>query len=426
MKKHSQSLVIIAMLLLAHITFAQVPYAYVDKSYSDDVQTVLLSPNNEPLLGPVIKLGEQKKLSLAFDLLGNYSNALKYTIVHCNYKWEPSDLMPAEFINGFTEDDIRDTRLSLNTLTAYVHYTLDFPTEYLQPKLSGNYLLVVYDQELSAEHLLFTKRFYVIDPQVNLSITFPQNPRNLAYSGKKQQLDVSVNHRGAFTVNPQESVKLVIKQDGRWDNAVKGIAPNFVYTDKISFEYTEEMVFDGGNCYRQFDMKSFKYQSERIQQIFQEPEYFLVRLWPDEKRANKPFINEKDLRGRKLIKGRDDQDTDVEGDYAWVEFTLPYDAPLTHEDIHIIGALNNWNLDEKSKMTYNYGLKAYTCSMFLKQGYYNYAYGVLERGQTKADVTAIEGDFWETQHDYAVLIYYRRPGTVYDQLLAYQVVLSHN
>ncbi len=75
-------------------------------------------------------------------------------------------------------------------------------------------------------------------------------------------------------------------------------------------------------------MKSFRYQAENIERIFQEPDYFTVRLYPDRRRVFLDYISEIDIYGQKLIKARNDQDTDIEGDYAWVEFFLEADAHL--------------------------------------------------------------------------------------------------
>ena len=148
-------------------------------------------------------------------------------------------------------------------------------------------------------------------------------------------------------------------------------------------------------------------------------------MWDDQKRSNMPFVYEQTLNGKRAIRSQRDQNPDVEGDYAWVDFFLAYDAPLTHEDVYVIGELNNWNLDVRNRMAYNYERRGYEKSIFLKQGYYNYIYGVVERGQTVADVGFIEGDFWENYDTYTVYVYLKKPGTTYDQLIGVQTIVSH-
>lgn len=401
------------------------PFELRNKVYNDFVQTVLLYPQDEPLKEPIIRLNEADQLQLSFDILGDEAFVYNYTILHCTYDWKPSDLQKIEYINGYEEDQIRDYRFSLNTLTSYVHYDLRFPTENLKPKLSGNYLLIVYGERPETGQMLFTCRFMVVESLASISASVPQYPRNPDYVKKKHQIDVTINSANGYLINPQQSLNLVIRQNGRWDNAVVGLKPSYTYADKMTYEYEEETVFDGGNQFRNFDLKSFKYNSEYIQRISQENNAFSVQLWPSKKRSQTNYVYDKDIYGRKLIKARDDQETDVEGDYAWVYFFLDYPAPLTHDDIFILGALNDWNLDEKSKMEYNYERKGYEGKLFLKQGYYNYQYGIRERGKQKADVTSIEGDFWDTQCEYYLFLYFKRPGTVYDQLVATAIIPSH-
>lgn len=417
---------IASIFCVAETALAQSQLAFANKNYIDQVQSVLLYPADEPLMEPVIMLDDQtEKLQLSFDVLGDFAYTYNYTVIHCSYDWKPSDLKKIEYIEGFEENQIRDYRFSVNTLTPYVHYDQFFPNADMRLKLSGNYLLVVYDGDFDEGNFLLSRRFMLVDPKASIEAQVPQYPKNLSYTKTHQQVDVTVNAESVFMVSPLQSVQLVIRQNGRWDNAVMGLKPNYTYSDKLVYEYEEETVFDGGNQFRNFDMKSFRYQSERIERIFQEPEYFTVRLWPDKRRIFDDYITEPDIFGRKLIKARDDQDTDTEGDYAWVEFFLSADAPYTHEDVYIIGALNDWNLDNTNKMTYNYKRKGYQASLFLKQGYYNYLYGLVERGQKSADVSLIEGNHWETLNEYSIYVYYKKPGTNYDQLIASAVILSH-
>jgi hypothetical protein len=40
------------------------------------------------------------------------------------------------------------------------------------------------------------------------------------------------------------------------------------------------------------------------------------------------------------------------------------------------------------------------------------------------DVSFIEGTHYETENDYNIFVYYRKPGTLYDQLIAMQKINS--
>jgi len=407
---------------------AQLPenLVFKDAVYRDDIQTVLLHPAGDQLEEPMVLLNDQlEKLKLSFDLLGDFAYTYQYTLIHCTHDWMPSQLQKIEYIQGFEEERIDQYRFSLNTITPYVHYDVLLPSSQMQLTKSGNYLLVVYEDEMVADQLILSRRLMVVDPQIGIAAKIPQYARKLSESGRMQQVDVAVSAPNFFFDSPASTVNLCIKQNFRWDNAVCELKPNYIYPDGLTFEYEEQTLFEGGNQFRNFDMKSFRYQSEYIERIFEEPDYYTVRLWPDTRRVFDDYLSEQDINGRKLIKARDDQDTDIEGDYAWVEFFLEADAPFTHEDVYIIGAINDWNLNKLNKMTYNYKRKGYQAAMFLKQGYYNYLYGLVEKGTKKAFVESIEGSHWDTNNIYTLYLYYTKPGTGYDQLIGTAAIPSH-
>ena len=158
-----------------------------------------------------------------------------------------------------------------------------------------------------------------------------------------------------------------------------------------------------------------------VRDIISEKEGYTVILHTDFPRADREYETVADLNGRMVIKARKDQNTSTEGEYAWVEFRL--NSPRIQEgDVYILGQLNDWQLNEKSKMTYDSRQRAYFGRLYLKQGYYDYMYGVLPAGKTRADVTLIEGDNWQTDNEYTVYVYYRETVPEYDRLVGYMNV----
>jgi hypothetical protein len=90
----------------------------------------------------------------------------------------------------------------------------------------------------------------------------------------------------------------------------------------------------------------------------------------------------------------------------------------------LLGALNDWQYDEKSKMTFNDDSRQYEGKLFLKQGYYEYLYAVVPNGKTRGDVTLIEGDNFETDNQYSIYVYYRERVPEYDRLIGYYLFNS--
>ena len=99
-----------------------------------------------------------------------------------------------------------------------------------------------------------------------------------------------------------------------------------------------------------------------------------------------------------------------------MHFNLQYFDDLGDKEIHLYGNFNNWTIDETTYMRYNEKTDSYQNSRLFKQGYYNYNYVLVDRDGT-IEPGAISGNFWETENEYTVLVYYRAPGQRFDRLL---------
>ena len=394
-------------------------------NYRPEVQTVMLYADDNQLNDPVIPMEDMvERLTLSFDIIDGDGAVLNYTFIHCSHDWRPSDLQRIQYASGFESDRLDDYAFSRNTLIDYVNYQLKFPKEDMMPLVSGNYLLIVYGEDL--DDLYFTRRFMVFDEKAHVGATVPRYPDDLALTDTHQQLNVRVNMNNYLTGNTQQFCHLTIRQNGRWDNASEGLKPSYVYPDYISFEHNPQTVFEAGNQYRRFNTSNFYFQSENLAHIRQTDESFEIDIATCESRARKAYASYEDIHGEKYVYVENDNlDNATEADYCRVNFFYKSEAPLTHEDLYIMGALNDWCFNDSNKMRYDYRLRGYTCSMVLKQGYYNFMFVTVDRqtGQVMTDLTA--GNHWETNNVYKLYFYYYNALKGYDELVGYSVVNSH-
>ena len=394
-------------------------------NYRPEVQTVLLYADGEQLNDPIVPLEDMMgRLTLSFDIIGGEGEVLNYTFIHCTHDWQPTDIQRIQYASGFENDRLDDFAFSRNTLVEYVNYQLKFPKEDMMPLVSGNYLLVVYGDDLN--DLYFTRRFMVVDEKVQVGVNVPRYPDELAFTNTHQQLNVMVSMNNYLTGNTQQYSHLTIRQNGRWDNASIGLKPTYVYPDYISFEHHPQTVFEATNQYRRFNTSNFHFQSENLAHIRQTDEMFEIDIATCESRARQAYSSYEDIHGEKFIYvENDDLDNATEADYCRVNFFYKSEAPLTHEDLYIMGAINDWRFDESNKMRYDYRLHGYTCSMVLKQGYYNFMFATADRktGQISTDLTA--GNHWETNNVYKLYFYYYNALKGYDELIGYTTVNSH-
>ncbi|HJX71068.1 MAG TPA: type IX secretion system plug protein domain-containing protein [Bacteroidales bacterium] len=388
-----------------------------NRTYQDDIKTVLFHKEGWELSDPIIELKFDTKLQFSFDELGNQPQTYHYTIIHCNSRWESSELADFEYIEGYPDAQIKDYYYSFNTTYDYVHYVLTFPNDEMSPKLSGNYILRIYC-DFDREQKVIDRRFYVVEGGVEINAVV-KRPGNVEHRDKGQEVDFKIIHKGFPISDPYSDVQVVLMQNGRTDNVNTGLKPLFVGNDELDYGYDYENIFFGGNEFRYFDIKSMRYQAEYVASIEFEKPYYHVILSPGEDKAFKPYYFINDLNGRYLVDVQEGRDKNIEADYVFVHFSLPVEAPLAEEEVYVFGALTDWNTSESNKMTYQFERHAYELTLLLKQGYYNYMYVILKKGDTAADVGYFEGDHYETENDYGIFVYYSDFTLRYQKLIGF-------
>ena len=75
--------------------------------------------------------------------------------------------------------------------------------------------------------------------------------------------------------------------------------------NELDYNYNQKTIFDGGNEFRNFDIKSLKYKSEYVQQIEYTDEIHHIILRPEESRARKVYHFEHDINGQRIIQNSD-------------------------------------------------------------------------------------------------------------------------
>jgi hypothetical protein len=397
---------------------------YADFVYKNNIRSVELYREGWKLSPPVVGLRSGQQLILSFDDMDGDVKYYYYTIIHCDAMWQASELNPQEYIRGFREDEIRDYAFSYNTLDEYTNYRLSFPTDYLEFTKSGNYIIKVYADENLDSNVVLTRRFMVYDQKVSVSGRVVP-PAKVDEREHRQQLEFMIDPGSFYIQSPHNQLKVMVLQNWRWDNAAYNVQPRMISGNKLDYRYLRELVFDGGNEFRYFDIKSLKYNSEFIALIDYNYAGTQVYLQPDKRRIFSEYVRDDDLNGKFFLEKEGSEQPDIESDYAYVHFTLPYDFPLVNGNLFIFGGLTSWNFTDEARLEYDFDKNVYSTSLYLKQGYYNYAYVFLEDGSNAGDITLIEGNHWDTNNEYIILAYYREPGTYYDQLIGVEYISAH-
>ncbi|MCG9880291.1 MAG: DUF5103 domain-containing protein [Bacteroidia bacterium] len=387
---------------------------YENKIYDSKVQTILFGKAGTEDRYPIVSINSAEQLKLSFDILLSTSENLQYTLVHCDANWNPTRLNQNEYLSGMTFDNIQDFKFSTNTYVKYVHYNVLLPNDNMKPRIAGNYIVKVY-RNFDEEELLFTRRMMVLNNSA--TIEGLARPATLAeHRYTKQELQFTVGINPSTVVNPLQDVSVVLMQNSRWDNAITGLKPQFMSNNKLEYNYLDQTLFNGGNEFRFFDIRQLRQFSQNVRSKRTDTVVHVI-LNIDESRGAMQYFNYFDYNGKRLVQNKEGNNSEIDGDYAYVNFYLssvmgvPPDA-----EVYVFGEFTDWRLVPEYKMYYNKNRMRYDLEVPLKQGRYEYCYAIKnEKGQP--DETVLEGNHFQTENEYLVLVYAKNLQYHYDELI---------
>ena len=391
---------------------------YTNNVLNPAIKSVEFSNTSKVGSFPVINLNSAEQLQLAFDdLRGGYHNYY-YTIEHCDNKWNSSNLSTGFYLQSYQDDRIIDYAYSTNTMRKYTHYELKFPNENIKPKISGNYVLKVYENG-DQNKMVLTRRLYVLGSKVSVAADVV-TPGLVQLRQTGQKINVQVNYGGLVVQNPNSDMRVVVMQNERGETAQTNIAPTFVRNGQLIYNDISINNFAGRNEFRHFDTRTLKLNSDRIGRIYRDTAYSVVLL-PDPVRNSADYLFQFDNDGRFFILNQDGSDARRDGDYTYVYFSLAGNNVPQQGAIHVIGKFNDYRIDQRSKLEFDEGAGRYVSKQLLKQGVYDFEYTLVDNAG-KADDVPIEGSHFETENEYQVLVYYRPPSARWDELVGYRML----
>ncbi|MFI5170765.1 MAG: DUF5103 domain-containing protein [Chitinophagales bacterium] len=379
-----------------------------------NLKTIQLGRSDLELAYPVILLNSEDELLFSFDDLRGGVVNYYYTFQHCNQNWEPSNLTYFDYLDGFEENRFDDYQFSFGTSQHYTHYSVSFPNDDVDFKMSGNYILKIWEED-DRDTPVIVKRFFVWEELAIVSATVFR-PNIIEYRNEFQELSFNVNIKNTGISNPFDEIRVTAMQNGRFDNARYDLKPRMITNDMLYYD-NDANVFPAGKEYRRFDTKTLHFQSDRIRKIEKDDAGYQVYINVDESRIYQKYFYEKDINGQFVIQADIVNDINTEGDYAWMHFVLQYPYFITSGEFYVFGNLTNQLMNNENKMEYDFDLQQYSVNLYLKQGYYNYLYGFKSAGSEIAEFNFAEGNFYETENDYQVLVYQHVYDRGYDRLI---------
>jgi len=192
-----------------------------------------------------------------------------------------------------------------------------------------------------------------------------------------------------------------------------------------TLEYNSENygVFPGGKEWRWADLRSFRLQSDRVDSAVYGKTSTEIFMKADADRSETNYVYFTDLDGMSYITTYEAVNPAWQGDYATVHFYFkpPDGRPFEGRDLYIIGGFTGFRTDDRWKMKFNESTGKYEAEAFLKQGYYNYGYTTIPRNDA-AGRKDLEGNYWETENIYTILLYYKGFNDRCDQLIGVSTI----
>ena len=411
----------IAFLILS-VFFSCFSFAQAEKEIAPPyhIKTISFIQNNQNII-PFLKLGEGFQLEFD-DLFGNEANYY-YEIIHCDYNWNPTAIPKNEYLEGFDNQRIQDYTNSFNTLQIYSHYKLAIPNQFTQQlKISGNYMIKVLDE---SKEVLFSRKFILYEDLVTVPIQV-KRARTVDNIEMKHNLDFTIKSNTITFQNPLKNIKVLLLQNGQLNSGIKNISPQYTIGNDLIYKYDSETQFWAGNEFLFFENKDIRSASNNVARIDSNTAIYGSFLYTNSARANFPYSFTQDVNGDFVVKNINAANGEIEADYAWVYFSLSAPTFRINKNIYVTGMFNNYNLTPEYKMDYNTKKGIYEKAILIKQGFTNFKYIVADNKGVIDSENTIDGNFYQTENDYTIVVYYRENIDRYDRVVGKGMANSLN
>jgi len=405
------------LIIFLLITLPLTSAAQQNEIFNSRIASLQVVAGDDWLSPPVIPLHGNTAINISFDDLTHEYHRYIYRIEHCDADWTTSSsLFSSEYVEGFSDGiALEDLEESLNTNVLYTHYRLQIPNSNCRLKMSGNYRVIIYDENNGEEPIL-SACFMVVEPLMGVMMSVTANT-DLGINSQWQQVGLEVKYGPLSVTRPDQQLHIVIMQNGRWDDARMGATPQYTMPTGLKWSHNRQFIFSAGNEYRKFEMLDTDHPTLGIDKMRWDGTAYHAYLWPDEPRTN--YIYDEDANGAFYIRNSDNYENNRLSDYVLVHFTLK--SPRLDGEVYLNGVWTNDRFLPEYKLEYDELAGEYTTVQNLKLGYYNYQYLLVKADGSIVPVPS-EGSFYQTENKYQAFIYYRDISGRSDRLVGYQQV----
>ena len=390
-------------------------FSQVQQIFGGNVRTLTLTIDDDPTLPPYLAFGGRQYIDIEWDEMSHDYKRYRYHIDHCDWDWNVTDdIFESDFLEGLNDQLIEDFEKSFNTTQIYTHYRLRVPSKEIRLRLSGNYRVLIYEEDEKDEPVL-EARFCIYEREAGIIAQISSNT-DIDFNDRHQQMTLSIGYGALSIFDPERDLKVIVMQNRRWDSRVEGLVPNIRRANGIEFTHNRNLIFPAGNEYHRFEILDVHRTATGVDRIDWFEPYYHATLFPAV--VDHAYSYSEDQNGVYVVRSSDNYDDWTTAEYVVVHFFL--ETPrLQGGDVYVSGWWSGQTFNPDCKMEYDDAHQYYHAAILLKQGYYSYEFvqkdGLMQRTM---------GSFFETENEYEVLVYYRQQGSRYDRLVGYSIM--HN
>ena len=390
-------------------------FSQVQQIFGGNVRTLTLTIDDDPTLPPYLAFGGRQYIDIEWDEMSHDYKRYRYHIDHCDWDWNVTDdIFESDFLEGLNDQLIEDFEKSFNTTQIYTHYRLRVPSKEIRLRLSGNYRVLIYEEDEKDEPVL-EARFCIYEREAGIMAQISSNT-DIDFNDRHQQMTLSIGYGALSIFDPERDLKVIVMQNRRWDSRVEGLVPNIRRANGIEFTHNRNLIFPAGNEYHRFEILDVHRTATGVDRIEWFEPYYHATLFPAV--VDHAYSYSEDQNGVYVVRSSDNYDDWTTAEYVVVHFFL--ETPrLQGGDVYVSGWWSGQTFNPDCKMEYDDAHQYYHAAILLKQGYYSYEFvqkdGLMQRTM---------GSFFEAENEYEVLVYYRQQGSRYDRLAGYSIM--HN
>ncbi len=390
-------------------------FSQTQQIFNRNIKTLTLTVDDDPTLPPYLAFGGRQYIDIEWDEMSHDYKRYRYHIDHCDWDWNVTDdIFESDFLEGLNDQLIEDFEKSFNTTQIYTHYRLRVPSKEIRLRLSGNYRVLIYEEDEKDEPVL-EARFCIYEREAGIIAQISSNT-DIDFNDRHQQMTLSIGYGALSIFDPERDLKVIVMQNRRWESRVEGLVPNIRRANGIEFTHNRNLIFPAGNEYHRFEILDVHRTATGVDRIDWFEPYYHATLFPAV--IDHAYSYSEDQNGVYVVRSSDNYDDWTTAEYVVVHFFL--ETPrLQGGDVYVSGWWSGQTFNPDCKMEYDDAHQYYHAAILLKQGYYSYEFvqkdGLMQRTM---------GSFFETENEYEVLVYYRQQGSRYDRLAGYSIM--HN